>query len=100
MTSKLTGWHVDIEPETVQKMGFEEKMAQAVESVASISGISREQADILVHHGLKSLEDILQAEVSDLAEIPGIADQAAAILDAVKAEASRRQLRIGETSAA
>src|SRR2546426_784005 len=60
LTAKLTGWHVDIEPEAVQKMGFEEKVAQAVDAVASIPGIAREQADILVHHGLKSLEDLLQ----------------------------------------
>ncbi len=100
LTSKLTGWHVDIEAETVQKMGFEEKVAQAVETVAAIPGITREQADILVHHGLKSLEDLLQAEASDLAEIPGIADQAAPSMEAVKAEAARRQLKIGETSAA
>jgi N utilization substance protein A len=100
LTSKLTGWHVDIEAETVQKMGFEEKVAQAVEAVAAIPGISREQADILVHHGLKSLEELLQAEVTDLAEIPGLADQADTILAAVKTEMARRQLKIGETSAA
>lgn len=100
LTSKLTGWHVDIEPEPVVTIGFEEKVAQAVEAVASIPGISREQADILVHHGLKSLEDLLQAEVSDLAEIPELAEQASAIMDAVKAEASRRSPKIGETSVA
>src|SRR5437667_3074489 len=68
LTSKLTGWHVDIEAEALQAMGFEEKVAQAVDAVATIPGITRDQADILVHHGLKSLEDLLQAEVSDLAE--------------------------------
>ena len=98
LTSKLTGWHVDIEHEPVLKMGFEEKVAQAVEAVASIPGITREQADILVHHGLKSLEDLLQAEVSDLSEIPQLADQASAIIEAVKAEAARRTLQVGETS--
>src|SRR6185295_6260155 len=66
LTSKLTGWHVDIEAEAVQTMGFEEKVAQAVASVAAIPGITREQADVLVHQGLKSLEDLLQAEVADL----------------------------------
>src|SRR5512134_2833079 len=30
LTSKLTGWQVDIEPEHVIRVGFEEKMAQAV----------------------------------------------------------------------
>ena len=44
LTSKLTGWHVDIEPEAVVRIGFEEKVAQAVEAVASIPGISNEQA--------------------------------------------------------
>jgi transcription termination/antitermination protein NusA len=100
LTSKLTGWHVDIEHERVITVGFEEKVAQAIDAVASIPGITREQADVLVHHGLKSLEEILQAEVSDLAEIPQLSDQAAAIMDAAKAEAARRNLKIGETSVA
>jgi hypothetical protein len=46
------------------------------------------------------LEDLLQAEVSDLAEIPQLAEQATAIIDAVKAEAARRTLKVGETSVA
>ncbi|MBM3839478.1 MAG: transcription termination/antitermination protein NusA [Verrucomicrobia bacterium] len=100
LTSKLTGWHVDIEAEPVVTMGFEEKVAQAVEAVASIPGLTREQADVLVHHGLKSLEDLLQAEVSDLLEIPELAEQAEAIVEAVKAEAARRVHSVGETSVA
>ena len=99
LTSKLTGWHVDIEHEPVLTMGFEEKVAQAVDAVAAIPGLTREQADILVHNGLKSLEDLLQADVSDLAEIPELAEQASTIIDAVKAEAARRT-NVGETSVA
>jgi transcription termination/antitermination protein NusA len=100
LTSKLTGWHIDIEPEAVATMGFEEKVAQAVEAVAAIPGIGREQADILVHHGLKSFEDLTQVEESDLAEIPELAEHAAAIIQAVRAEAARRDLNVGETSTA
>jgi predicted RecB family nuclease len=77
--------------------GFQEKVAEAVESLASIPGISREQADVLVHNGLLRLEDLLQADVSDLAGIPQLGEQASAIMDAVKAEAARRTLKIGET---
>src|SRR5256712_5889434 len=69
LTSKLTGWQVDIEPEHLTTMGFEEKVAQAVKAVASISGLTQEQADVLVHRGFLSLEDLLQAEASDLADI-------------------------------
>src|SRR6185369_9208484 len=97
LTSKLTGWQVDIEAEVVVTKGFEEKVAEAVELLAAIPGISREQADVLVHHGLTRLEDLLQADVSDLSGITQLSDQAAAILDAARAEAARRTLSVGET---
>ena len=100
LTSKLTGWQVDIEAEHLTVMGFEEKMAQAVHALAAIPGISQEHASILVHHGLTSLESLLQAEVGDLAEIPEIGEQAAVILEAARAEFSRRSLKVGETSVA
>src|SRR3954447_23867676 len=97
LTSKLTGWQVDVEPEVVVTKGFEQKVAEAVDSLAAIPGITREQADVLVHHGLTRLEDLLQADVSDLAGIPQIGEQATAVMDAVKAEAAKRTLKIGET---
>ena len=96
LTSKLTGWQVDIEAEVVVTKGFEEKVAEAVESLAAIPGLSREQADVLVHHGLTRLEDLLSAEVSDLSGIPEIGEQATVILEAARAEAARRTLKIGE----
>src|SRR5213078_4581524 len=96
LTSKLTGWAVDIEPEVVVTKGFEEKVAEAVESLAAIPGISREQADVLVHHGLTRLEDLLQADESDLTGIPQLIEQATAILDAARNEAARRTLKVGE----
>src|SRR5271169_2658981 len=85
LSSKLTGWQVDIEPEVVVTMGFEEKVALAVKTLAAIPGITPAQADVLVHQGLARLEDLLQADVSDLAEMPEIGDQAAVILQAVRA---------------
>jgi transcription termination/antitermination protein NusA len=97
LTSKLTGWQVDIEAEVVVTKGFEEKVAEAVDSLAAISGITREQADVLVHHGLTRLEDLLQADESDLAGIPELGDQAGAILEAARAEVTRRTHTIGET---
>jgi N utilization substance protein A len=96
LTSKLTGWQVDVEAEVVVTKGFEEKVAEAVESLAAIPGISREQADVLVHHGLTRLEDLLQADVSDLAGIAQLGEQASPILEAARAEAARRTLKVGE----
>src|SRR5580765_4459444 len=48
LTSKLTGWQVDIEAEHVATIGFEEKMALAVQALAAIPGISQDQATVLV----------------------------------------------------
>jgi N utilization substance protein A len=95
LTSKLTGWQVDIEAEHIAAMGFEEKMAQAVNALAAVPGITPEQASVLVNSGLTSLEVLLQAEVQDLSDIPQIGDQAPAILEAAKAEAERRQIKVG-----
>jgi N utilization substance protein A len=100
LTSKLTGWQVDIEGEVVATKGFDEKVAEAVEMLAAIPGILREQADALVHAGLTRLEDLLQAEVSDLSDIPQINGQAAAILDAARAEGERRKIQLSGEAAA
>ena len=100
LTSKLTGWQVDIEAEVVVTKGFDEKVAEAVELLAAIPGITREAADVLVHHGLTRLEDLLQAEDGDLSDIPQIGEQAATILEAARAEAARRTLKVGETPVA
>jgi N utilization substance protein A len=99
LTSKLTGWQVDIEAEATTVMGFEEKVAQAVKGMSEIPGITPPQADALVHHGMLSLEDLLQAEASDLAEMPEIGESAAAILDAARTEAQRRTLSIAPAAA-
>jgi N utilization substance protein A len=94
LTSKLTGWQVDIEAEMVQTMGFEEQIARFVKALAAIPGIGEEHALALVQHGLTTLEALLQAEVSDLAEMPEIGDKAAAIMEAAKAEAARRSFNL------
>ena len=100
LTSKLTGWQVDIEPEHVVVVGFDEQVAQAVKAIAAIPDITQAQADSLVHHGFITLEDLLQAEQSDLAGIPAIGEQAAAVYEAVRAESARRQLKVGQPSQA
>jgi len=99
LTSKLTGWQVDIEAEVVIKQGFEEKVAEAVDQLAAIEGITREQADALVHAGLTRLEDLLQTEESDLQDIPQIGEQAGEVLKAARAESQRRTLDVGSPPA-
>jgi len=91
LTSKLTGWQVEIDAEVEVKMGFDEKVAQAVQVVASIPGVLPEQADALVHAGFLSLDNLLEAELADLQAIPQLGDQAESVFQAVQAEAARRK---------
>jgi N utilization substance protein A len=100
LTARLAGWEVDIDAEQVVTKGFEEKVAEAVEHLAAIPGISSEQADALVHAGLTRLEDLLSAEEGDLGSVPQIGEKAAEILKAARAEAERRTLKVGEAPAA
>jgi N utilization substance protein A len=99
LTARLTGWEVDIDAEHIVTKGFDEKVAEAVAAIAAIPGISREQADALVHAGLTRLEDLLSAEAGDLADLPQIGETAAAVLEAARAEAERRTLKVGEAPA-
>src|ERR1700744_2291193 len=87
LTARLTGWEVDIDAEHIVTKGFEEKVAEAVAAIAAIPGITREQADALVHAGITRLDDLLSAEASDIADLPAVGESAAAILEAARAEA-------------
>jgi N utilization substance protein A len=100
LTAKLTGWEVDIDAEQVVAKGFEEKVAEAIEALAAIPGISREQADALVHAGLTRLEDVLSAEETDLNSIEQINGKAVEILTAAREEAKRRKIDLGADDAA
>ena len=100
LTARLTGWEVDIDAEHIVTKGIDEKIADAVAALATIPGVTREQADALVHNGVTRLEDLLSAEVSDISDIEQIGESAAAILEAARAEAARRSLSVGETPVA
>ena len=65
-------------------------MALAVHNLAAIPGLTNEQADLLVHAGFLSVDDLLTAELNDLELIEPLKAQAPAIMAAVKAEADRR----------
>jgi N utilization substance protein A len=98
LTAKLTGWSVEIEKEETALLGFEEKVARAIEQLAALPGVEREVAELLVKHGFHSLEGLLGADVADLAEILG-AERAAAVHQAVIAEQDRQEAAAGRTEA-
>jgi len=85
LTAKLIGWKIDIQKDE-EDISFEEKVAKAVDSLAMVKGVSREQAEILVKAGFLTVEGILAAEEKDLAETTGLdLETAKAIHDAAAA---------------
>ncbi len=84
LTSKLTGWRVDVQKDE-ESMDFEERVAVAVSKLAQIDGIGEDYAEKLVFSGFLTLEGILAAELSDLASIEGISiEQSQAIWTAAE----------------
>ena len=76
LTSKLTGWRVDVQKDE-ESMDFEERVAVAVTKLAAIEGIGDAFAEKLVFSGFLTLEGILAAELDDLIAIDGITSEEA-----------------------
>lgn len=85
LTAKLLSLKVDIQKDE-SDISFEEKVARAVDNLAAIEGIGRENAEALVKVGFLTVEGILAGEVSDLVEMAGLdAETAQKVHDAASA---------------
>ena len=91
LSSKLIGWKIDVQKDE-GNVSFEEKVAKAIDSLAGIPGIGRENAEKLVQNGFLNIEGILAADVADL-ESTGVFDSttAKAIFEAAAAAQPREQ---------
>jgi N utilization substance protein A len=84
LTSKLTGWEINIEKEAPSTSAVEQKVAQAAQSLAGSLPISEEQAMTLVKTGFTNLEGLRDAELQDLVDILGVEEEKAReIYDAI-----------------
>src|ERR1700759_4695968 len=87
LTSRLTGWDINIDKDTSATTAVEQKVAQAAQTLASAVPITQEQAVMLVKSGFTNLEGLRDAEMKDFVDILGV-DEAKAqeIHDAVHHE--------------
>lgn len=86
LSARLLGWKIDIQ-KTEEDTTFEEKVTRAVDSLSTVEGIDRRQADMLVRAGFLSLEGILAAEVDDLVDATELtADECRAIYEMAAAQ--------------
>ena len=86
LTSKLTGWDVDIEEDKTAEQVLESQKAQAAHSMAEALGISEDEAQTLAAGGMNSIEVILTSGAEDIAGLLGCdLDRGQKILDAARA---------------
>ncbi len=71
LTAKLLGMKVDIQKDE-QEADFEKRLAEAVEALAAVDGIGPENARSLATGGYLTVDGILVADVSDIAEATGL----------------------------
>ncbi|MEM4248092.1 MAG: transcription termination factor NusA, partial [Candidatus Nanoarchaeia archaeon] len=71
LTTKLTGWKIDI-VEIKEELPFEQKLANAIENLAKHLGVSNDTAEKLARKGYLTIDGLMEAESSDIEAIEGI----------------------------
>jgi N utilization substance protein A len=69
LTSRLTGWEINIGKDTSATTAVEQKVAQAAQTLAGALPLTEEQALTLVKSGFTNLEGLRDADVQDLVDI-------------------------------
>src|SRR6201996_664450 len=69
LTSRLTGWEINIDKDPSATTAVEQKVAQAAQTLAGSLPMTQEQAVTLVKSGFTNLEGLRDADVQDLVEI-------------------------------
>jgi transcription termination/antitermination protein NusA len=77
LTSRLTGWEINIEKEAPSTTAVEQKVAHAAQTLATSLPITEEQAMTLVKTGFTNLEGLRDAEMQDLVDILGVEEEKA-----------------------
>src|SRR6201998_2557453 len=92
LTSRLTGWEINIDKDTSATTAVEQKVAQAAQTLAKALPITEEQAVTLVKSGFTNLEGLHAADVQDLVDILAV-DEAKAqeIHDAIHKQDAKQE---------
>jgi N utilization substance protein A len=68
LASKLTGWHLDVQSESI----YSQAMKEGYDSLMGVLGVNIGLADVLYEKGFFSAEELSNASVEDLIQIRGI----------------------------
>jgi len=73
LASKLTGWHLDVQSETL----YNQTMKEGYNSLLALPGIGISLADALYEKGFFSAEEISNASIEELTSVKGIGEEKA-----------------------
>jgi len=76
LSSKLTGWRVDIQ-KSGEEVSFEELRETATKELAEVLDLSEETASTLVANGFLTTDGIIEAEIPYLQEVTGLDEETA-----------------------
>ncbi len=88
LTSRLLGWKLDIAKQQSAKVGFDERLREAIKGWEGVHGISDELAAFLVQHGLVSPEAFEGVEAKDLVKLGFSEEDAQQVVQLVEAHRS------------
>jgi transcription termination/antitermination protein NusA len=95
LTSRLTGWEINISKDESVTHAFEQKFAQAISTLAKTLNIDEETARLLASAGVNSIDGILETDPKDIAEILQVdIDRARQIHETAKKEHDRKMASI------
>ncbi len=99
LASKLTGWHLDVQSESV----YSQAMKEGYDSLMDVNGVSIGLADLLYEKGFFSAEELSNATIEDLVQLKGIGEKKAQALienakTAIEAQEQMALLKAEESS--
>ena len=95
LTSRLTGWEINISKDESVTQAFEQKLAHAISTLAKTLNIDEETARLLASAGVNSIDGILETDPKDIAEILQVdIDRARQIHETAKKEHERKMASI------
>jgi N utilization substance protein A len=95
LTARLTGWEINIAKDESATQAFEQKIAQAITTLAKVLNIDEVTARSLARAGVNSIEGMLEVDPEDIAGILQVdVERAREIHDAARREYEKKMASI------
>ncbi len=77
LAARLTGWHIDIQPESEEKEKKKDDFQKAFATITALPGVGEKTARLMIDSGLDSLDKIASSSPEALKSIEGVGEKSA-----------------------